>query len=208
MLPSEIESKSFEIIERELSEMGVSLTEPERSVIIRVIHCTADFEHAHTLYFSQAFTDSFFKAVSEKALIVTDTNMAKSGITQKRLDILGLECKCFMADKDVAETALKNGTTRACAAVDKAVAEDRPVIFVSGNAPTFLIRLHEHIANGYYPAFVVAAPVGFVNVIDSKEMIRGDGVPQITVRGRKGGSNVAAAIVNAMLIKAIDAFHK
>ncbi|MBQ4487493.1 MAG: precorrin-8X methylmutase [Oscillospiraceae bacterium] len=109
-----------------------------------------------------------------------------------------------MADKDVAETALKNGTTRACAAVDKAVAEDRPVIFVSGNAPTFLIRLHEHIANGYSPAFVVAAPVGFVNVIDSKEMIMGDGVPQITVRGRKGGSNVAAAIVNAMLIKVID----
>ena len=134
------------------------------------------------------------------AVIVTDTNMAKAGINKAALSRHGCECMCFMADADVAETAKQNGTTRATASVDKAAALGRPVIYAVGNAPTALVRLCEHISAGdFIPEFVIGAPVGFVNVVQSKELLIASGIPCIVARGRKGGSNVAAAICNALL---------
>ncbi|MBQ5310926.1 MAG: precorrin-8X methylmutase, partial [Oscillospiraceae bacterium] len=133
-----------------------------------------------------------------------DTNMALSGINKKALEKLGAQAVCFMADTDIAEKASADGTTRAAASIDKAVQiTGRPLIFVSGNAPTFLIRLYEHIQAGFTPALVIAMPVGFVNVEHSKELIASSGVPFIAAMGRKGGSNIAAAAVNALMYRLV-----
>ena len=140
------------------------------------------------------------KAIKEGACIVTDTQMAKSGINKRALARYGGEVFCFMSDEDVAEAARKNGTTRAVASMDKAAAMDRKMIFAIGNAPTALVRLYELIGNGTLdPELIIGVPVGFVNVVQSKELIMGAGVPYIVARGRKGGSNIAACIVNALL---------
>src|SRR5699024_5323673 len=139
-------------------------------------------------------------AIKEGACIVTDTQMAKSGINKRALARYGGEVFCFMSDEDVAEAARKNGTTRAVASMDKAAAMDRKMIFAIGNAPTALVRLYELIGNGTLdPELIIGVPVGFVNVVQSKELIMGAGVPYIVARGRKGGSNIAACIVNALL---------
>ena len=140
------------------------------------------------------------EAIQEGACIVTDTQMAKSGINKRALARYGGEVICFMSDEDVAEAARKNGTTRAVASMDKAAAMDRKMIFAIGNAPTALVRLYELIGNGTLdPELIIGVPVGFVNVVQSKELIMGAGVPYIVARGRKGGSNIAACIVNALL---------
>ena len=142
-------------------------------------------------------------AIRKGVVFVTDTNMAKSGINKTALEKLGCETMCFMSDKDVAETARKNSTTRATASVDKAAALGRPIIYAVGNAPTALIRLYELMESGTFrPELIIGVPVGFVNVVQSKEMIMESGVPYIIAKGRKGGSNVAAAICNALLYMA------
>ena len=140
------------------------------------------------------------EAIRNGACIVTDTQMAKSGINKKKLAAYGGEVFCFMSDEDVAETAKKNGTTRATACMDKAAAMNRPLIFAIGNAPTALIRLYELIEEKKLkPELVIGVPVGFVNVVQSKELIMQADVPYIVARGRKGGSNIAACICNALL---------
>ena len=140
------------------------------------------------------------EAIKEGAWIVTDAQMAKSGINKRALARYGGEVFCFMSDEEVAEAARKNGTTRAVASMDKAAAMDRKMIFAIGNAPTALVRLYELIGNGTLdPELIIGVPVGFVNVVQSKELIMGAGVPYIVARGRKGGSNIAACIVNALL---------
>ncbi|MBQ5337148.1 MAG: precorrin-8X methylmutase, partial [Oscillospiraceae bacterium] len=167
---------------------------------MRVIHTTADFDYLDNLYFSEGVMNTAMKAIEKKAVFVTDTNMAKSGINKAALARHGCSCECYMADPDIAETAKEKGTTRAAASVDKASQLDRPVIFAAGNAPTALVRLTELIRSGVFiPELVIGVPVGFVNVVQSKEMIIDTGVPCIVSRGRKGGSNVAAAICNALL---------
>ena len=197
VLPKDIEKRSFEIIE---SELEAEVPEEIKPVVIRAIHTTADFEYAENLYFSENIIDKALEALGRGAVIVTDTNMAKAGINKAALARHGCECLCFMADDDIAETAKLNGTTRAAASVDKAAKLGRPVVYAVGNAPTALVRLCEHISAGdFVPEFVIGAPVGFVNVVQSKEMLIASGVPCITARGRKGGSNVAAAICNALL---------
>ncbi len=139
-------------------------------------------------------------ALKAGASVVTDTNMAKAGINKPALSKLGGEALCFMADEDIADAAKQNGSTRAAASMDKAAALDMPVIFAIGNAPTALVRLHELIAEGKIkPALTIGVPVGFVNVVQAKELIMQTDVPCIVARGRKGGSNVAAAIVNALM---------
>ena len=197
ILPSDIEKRSFEIIESELER---DIPQKIRPIVVRVIHTTADFEYADTLYFSENAVDTFESLISKNAVIVTDTNMAKAGINKAALKKLGLECICFMADDDVAQKAKKEGLTRAAVSVDKAASLGRPVIYAVGNAPTALIRICEHIEKGdFAPKLVIGVPVGFVNVVQSKEMLINSGIECIVARGRKGGSGVAAAICNALM---------
>lgn len=198
VLPNEIEKRSFEIIESELGDRKIP--EDIKPIVLRAIHTTADFDYYDNLCFSENAVAVFSEILRKGAVIVTDTNMAKSGINKKALEKNGCECMCFMSDEDVAESAKANGTTRAVASVDKAAMLGKPVIYAVGNAPTALIRLAEHIKNGTFrPDFVIGVPVGFVNVVASKELIMDCGVPYIVAKGRKGGSNVAAAICNALL---------
>ena len=195
--PMEIEQRSFEIITEELPH---PIDEALAPIIKRVIHTTADFEYADSLCFSEGVLDKVLDAIREGAAIVTDTTMAMSGINKRALARHGGEAFCFIGDADVAAQAAANGTTRAAAAMEKAAKLDRPLIFAIGNAPTALVRLYEMIGEGRLdPRLVIGVPVGFVNVVQSKELIMTADVPYIVARGRKGGSNVAAAICNALL---------
>lgn len=197
VLPGDIEARSFEIIE---SELARPLDPTLAPVIKRVIHTSADFDYADTLCFSPQVMEKVLAALKAGATIVTDTNMALAGINKPALAKLGCTAQCFMADPDVAQAAKAHGTTRAAAAVDKAAGLKGPVIYAVGNAPTALVRLYELIQEGRVaPALIIGVPVGFVNVVQAKELILSLDVPHIVARGRKGGSNVAAAIVNALL---------
>ena len=198
--PMDIEKRSFEIITEEL---GYDLPEKEAPIIKRCIHTSADFDYAENLCFSGNVVEKALKALKNGACIVTDTQMAKAGINKKALKKYGGEVYCFMSDEDVAETARKNGTTRATASMDKAAAMDKPLIFAIGNAPTALVRLYELIEEGKLkPELIIGVPVGFVNVVQSKELIMQADVPYIVAKGRKGGSNIAACICNALLYMA------
>ncbi|MGI5946297.1 MAG: precorrin-8X methylmutase [Lachnospiraceae bacterium] len=205
VLPSEIEKRSFEIIEQELEQSGYIPRPYEDLVLKRVIHTTADFDYVENLIFSPGAAKAGIQALSQGGIIITDTQMAWSGINKTRLKELGGEAMCFMADKEVAEAAKKNGTTRAVASMEKAAAllgeNWGPVIIAVGNAPTALIRLYELIQEGKIrPSLIIGVPVGFVNVEASKELILTlKNIPYIVARGRKGGSNVAAAICNALM---------
>lgn len=195
--PEDIEKRSFEIIRSEIKTLPDSELEP---VILRAIHTTADFEYADSLYFSPGVISAARNALKNGARIITDTNMAMAGINKAALEKLKCEAQCYMSDDDVAAAAKSNGTTRAVASINKAADMSEPLIFAIGNAPTALIRLYELISEGRVcPALVIGAPVGFVNVVQSKELIMQTNVPCIVARGRKGGSNVAAAIINALM---------
>ena len=201
--PAEIESESFRIIEEELRQKGRTIPEDLKHVLLRVIHTTADFEYLDSMAFSEDVPERAEAAIRRGAHIVTDTTMAMAGINKRRLAQFGGEAHCYIADPDVAEAAREAGTTRSAVAVHKAVRfsieSDIPLIFAVGNAPTALLALEDEIGRGYRPELVIAVPVGFVNVVEAKEKIMVAGVPYICSRGRKGGSNVAAAIVNAIL---------
>ena len=197
--PADIETESFRIIEKELENRKIRLRADQAPIIKRVIHTTADFEYADSLVFSENFMEKFRKVLDEKPLIVTDTNMALAGINKAALSKLGVEAVCFMAEKEIMAESKKLGVTRASLSIKKACEIERPIIFTVGNAPTALIELKEHMDRGYKPSFVIAVPVGFVNVVEAKELILESEVPYIVNRGRKGGSTVAAAIVNALL---------
>ena len=201
VLPKDIEHRSFEIIEAELGDR--KLPEEIKPIVMRAIHTTADFDYYDNMYFSENAVQKALAAIREGAVFVTDTNMAKAGINKAALARHGCTVECFMADSDISIAAKENGTTRAAASVDKASLLGKPVIYAAGNAPTALVRLCEHIASGtFIPRLVVGVPVGFVNVVQSKEMLIESGIPCIVARGRKGGSNVAAAICNALLYMA------
>ena len=200
LLPEEIEKRSFEIITEELKKKGISLPAEQENITKRVIHTSADFDYADTLVYSKDAVEIAKELLINGADIVTDTNMALAGINKKALAKLGGQAHCFMADEDVARLAKERGVTRAVASMEKARNIEKPVIFAVGNAPTALIRLYEMIQEGnWHPAFVIGVPVGFVNVEVAKELIMETEVPFIVNRGRKGGSNVAAAICNALL---------
>ncbi len=196
--PEEIEKRSMEIITKELN--GRTWPEPEFSIVKRCIHTSADFEYADSLCFSEQAARLGVEALRRGAVIVTDTKMAWSGINKKKLAQYGGEAYCFMSDEDVAEEAKERECTRATICMERGAALGREVIFAVGNAPTALIRLYELIREGQVcPALIIGAPVGFVNVVEAKELIMTAGVPYIVPRGRKGGSNIAATICNAML---------
>lgn len=197
--PEEIEKRSFEIISEELK--GIPLPAGAEPIVKRCIHTSADFEYARNLVFSEGVVEKAKEAIRNGAVIVTDTQMGKAGINKKRLERYGGEVLCFMADEDVAETAKAQGRTRAAVSMDKAARLAGPLIFAIGNAPTALIRLYELIREGKIrPKLVIGVPVGFVNVVQSKELILSlTDTPYIVARGRKGGSNIAACICNALL---------
>ena len=196
--PMDIEKRSFAIITQLL---GDTRLDPENELVIkRVIHTSADFDYVENLVFSEHAVQKGIAALRDGCDIVTDTQMAKAGINKTILTKLGGQVHCFMSDPDVAAEAKERGITRAIVSMERAAKLPKPCIFAIGNAPTALISLHEQIHSGnLHPALVISVPVGFVNVVESKELILTDPVPHIVARGRKGGSNVAAAICNAML---------
>lgn len=203
--PMEIEKRSFEIISHELSEMQITLPADQEMITKRVIHTSADFDYIQTLKYSKDAVAIAKRLISEGADIVTDTNMALSGINKKYLAKFGGQTHCFMADDEVALIAKEKKTTRAAVSMEFASRIDKPVIFAIGNAPTALIELYDMIEKGIYkPAFVIGVPVGFVNVEAAKELIMETGVPYIVNVGRKGGSNIAAAICNALIYSLVD----
>ena len=200
--PMDIEKRSFAIITELL---GDTVLDPENELVIkRVIHTSADFDYVQNLVFSEHAVTKGIEALKGGCDIVTDTQMARSGINKTILGKLGGEVHCFMSDPDVAEEAKARGITRAIVSMERAAKLPKPCIFAIGNAPTALISLHQQIQEGKLnPALIIGVPVGFVNVVESKERLleaclRYE-VPAIVALGRKGGSNVAAAICNAML---------
>ena len=196
--PKEIETRSFEIITQELGD--TKLVPGTELIVKRCIHTSADFDYADNLCFSENAVKKAMDAIKGGACIVTDTKMAKSGINKRALARYGGEVYCFMSDEDVAAAAKAQGSTRAAASMEKAAAMGKPLIFAIGNAPTALIKLYELIQEKKIsPYCIIGVPVGFVNVVQSKEMIMETQVPYIVAKGRKGGSNIAACICNALL---------
>lgn len=198
--PADIEARSFEII---TSELGGRVLDPENELVIkRVIHTSADFDYADNLVFSDHATTIGVEALRGGCSIVTDTKMAASGINKRVLGKFGGEVHNFISEPDVAAEAKERGLTRSAVCMERAAALGEPLIYAVGNAPTALVRLYEMLQAGEMsvpPALIVGVPVGFVNVVESKELICELDVPHIVARGRKGGSNVAAAICNALL---------
>ena len=203
--PEEIEARSFEIISRELG--GRVLDSENELVIKRVIHTSADFDYADTLEFSEHATTRGVQAIKAGCSIVTDTHMVAAGINKRVLERFGGRVYTYISDADVAAEAKERGLTRSAVCMERAAALKEPLIFAVGNAPTALVRLFEMLQAGQMqctPALIIGVPVGFVNVVESKELICGLGVPYIVAHGRKGGSNIAAAICNALLYIASD----
>ena len=196
--PMDIEKRSFAIITELLGDKEL---DPENALVIkRAIHTTADFDYADNLVFSPHAVQKGIEALRGGCDIVTDTQMAKAGINKTILGRLGGQVHCFMSDEDVAREAKARGVTRAIVSMERAAKLPKPCIFAIGNAPTALICIRELIDAGKLnPALIIGVPVGFVNVVESKELILELDTPHIVARGRKGGSNVAAAICNAML---------
>lgn len=208
--PADIERTSMAIISQELEDRGIALPRETAAVVKRVIHTTADFDYVENLRFTP---DAVAKGVQTMrgGVIVTDTNMACAGISKPTLARLGSEAHCFMAEPFIADAAREQGTTRAAAAMDWALEKYPNAILAVGNAPTALLRIVELLEEGRRPALVIGVPVGFVNVVESKERLLEAclryRVPAIVAMGRKGGSNVAAAICNALLYTAADTIN-
>ena len=207
-LPGEIERGSMAIIEAELEARGVALDPENAAVIRRCIHASADFDYAENLRFTPYAVSLGAAALRRGTNIITDTNMALAGVSRTGLEKLGGTARCFMAEPTIAAQARANGTTRAVAAMDYAAEHDPGAILAIGNAPTALIRIAEQIEAGLRPALVIGVPVGFVNVVESKERVLkvcGEyGVPAIVALGRKGGRSVAEAIVNGVIYTGAD----
>lgn len=202
MKPLEIEALSFSIIDAEAGEHGFSSV--EWPIVRRMIHTSADFDYIRTVSFHPASVEAGLRAIRSGKPIITDTRMAEMGIRKADLAPFGGLVTCHMADPRVSLKAAAEGTTRARAAVDLAAEEMAGGIYVIGNAPTALLRLLELINTGAAsPALVIGLPVGFVNAAESKEALMKTDIPHISNRGRKGGSNVAASVVNALILMAI-----
>ena len=199
--PAEIEERSMEIITQELGDRVFPAD--QLPVIKRAIHTSADFDYADNLVFSTGAVEKGVAAIKSGCTIVTDTQMAFSGVNKRVLEKFGGKAVCFMSDPDVAAEAKQRGETRATVSMERAAALTGPLILAIGNAPTALVRACELIDEGkFHPALVIGVPVGFVNVVESKELLLTMDTPHIVARGRKGGSNIAAAICNALIYQA------
>jgi len=204
MRPADIEAESFAIIGREL---GPHDYDPQTELVVkRVIHASADFDYAKTLHFSARALAQGVEALRGGATIVTDTTMVAAGINKRVVSRFGGEVRTFIAEPDVAEEARRRGVTRSAVSMERAARLAGQVVFAIGNAPTALMRIAEMVEDETMepPALIVGVPVGFVNVVESKEQIMRLPVEHIVARGRKGGSTIAAAIVNALLYIASD----
>lgn len=198
ILANEIERKSFEIIEKELGD--IKLDPIQAPIIKRVIHTTADFSYIDNLCFSENVVENAIALIRKGASIITDTKMVAAGINAKVLNSFGGQIYCFMDNEQVIKQSQERQVTRSSICMEMGAKLDKPCIFAIGNAPTALIRLYELIKEGIVkPELIIGVPVGFVNVIESKELIIKTNIPYIVSRGRKGGSNVAACICNAIL---------
>lgn len=201
--PMKIEERSMEMIQEIIDDIrpGYEFKGAiEEKIIKRCIHTTADFEYLDILKISETAVENLIDALKNNATIYTDTNMALSGINKKRLDSLGCKYKCLVADEETAALAKEMGTTRSMAAVEIAARKPGRKIFVLGNAPTALYKVMEMIRDGKLEAdAVIGVPVGFVGAAESKDELENTNIPYIISKGRKGGSNLAAAIVNAIL---------
>ena len=198
LVPEEIERRSMETITSELN--GRVWPEPKFSIIKRCIHTSADFDYADNLVFSENAEKIGVELIRKGAMIVTDTKMAASGINKNKLSVYGGEVRCFISDDDVIAEAKARNCTRATVSMEKAANVKGPLILAIGNAPTALISIYDMVKAGKIsPGLIIGVPVGFVNVVESKEMIMELDVPFIVARGRKGGSNIAATICNAMM---------
>ena len=209
VLPADIERTSMAIITKELEERGIQIPEDAAAVVRRVIHTTADFDYAENLRFTENAVGRALQTFGAgNAVIITDTNMALAGISKPSLKKLGAEACCFMAEPEIAQKAKEKGTTRAAASMGYGARRYPKAVFAVGNAPTALLKLEELIGEGLRPSLIIGVPVGFVNVVESKERILAvcekENIPAIVALGRKGGSNVAAAIANALLYTAAD----
>jgi len=213
--PEDIEKKSFEILTSQMDKDRLKFyTDDELLVVKRTIHTTADFDYQYNVIFQNNAIETLKHCIQSDAMIFTDTNMALSGINKRILTgKFSITPRCLIAESDTVEYAKKNNTTRATASVDLAyqirdekqdLNKDKkiPIVFAVGNAPTALIRIHE-LLDKYTPDFIIAAPVGFVNVIEAKELIKQSNIPAIICDGNKGGSNVCAAIINAVLLQMV-----
>ena len=213
--PEDIEKKSFEILTSQMDKDRLKFyTDEELLVVKRTIHTTADFDYQYNVIFQNNAIETLKHCIHSNAMIFTDTNMALSGINKRILTgKFSIAPRCLIAEPDTVEYAKKNNTTRATASVDLAyqirdekqdLNKDKkiPIVFAVGNAPTALIRIHE-LLDKYTPDFIIAAPVGFVNVIEAKELIKQSNIPAIICDGNKGGSNVCAAIINAVLLQMV-----
>ena len=213
--PEDIEKKSFEILTSQMDKDRLKFyTDEELLVVKRTIHTTADFDYQYNVIFQNNAIETLKHCIQSDAMIFTDTNMALSGINKRILTgKFSITPRCLIAEPDTVEYAKKNNTTRATASVDLAyqirdekqdLNKDKkiPIVFAVGNAPTALIRIHE-LLDKYTPDFIIAAPVGFVNVIEAKELIKQSNIPAIICDGNKGGSNVCAAIINAVLLQMV-----
>ena len=200
--PKMIEVKSFEIIQGIIDDIRPGYkfkNEIEEKIIKRCIHTSADFEYLDILKISDTAVESIINALKNKCTIYTDTNMALSGINKMKLNALGCEYKCLVADERTKELAKDKEITRSMAAVEIAMKEEGRKLFVFGNAPTALYKTIEMVNKGGVVDAIVGAPVGFVGASDSKYQLEQTQIPHIVVQGRKGGSNIAAAIINAIL---------
>ena len=201
--PMMIENKSFEIIQGIIDEIRPDYkfkNDLEEKIIKRAIHTTADFEYLDILKISETAVEKISNALKNKATIYTDTNMALSGINKRKLDALGCKYKCFVSDEEVAKLAKEKGITRSMAAVEVASKEEGKKVFVLGNAPTALYKVIEmYNTKQLEVEAVVGVPVGFVGAEESKDELEKTDIPFIISKGRKGGSNLAAAIINAIL---------
>ncbi|MGN0242384.1 MAG: precorrin-8X methylmutase [Candidatus Weimeria sp.] len=198
--PGEIEKESFRIIGEELEEQGIQLEKIKAPYIKRCIHTSADFSYAKTLYFSKDAIETLEGLIKGGASIICDTNMALAGVNKTALKNNNCKAFCFMADERIMEISKSEGITRAAASMQAAAHLEGKKIFAVGNAPTALIELEKlHREKGFEPDFIIGVPVGFVNVEYAKELIIKSGIPCIVNRGRKGGSNIAACLVNAAL---------
>lgn len=200
--PREIEEKSMEIIENSLEKTDFS--EKELIVAKRIIHTTGDVTYSEVIEFKDGFVESALKALKAGKKIYTDTNMTYAGINKPALEKLGVEVVCYISDDDVREKAKAEGTTRSQVAIQKAI-DEGVTCFSVGNAPTALYKLLENVDEGKLdPDFIIGVPVGFVGAAESKEELTKYEIPQITIRGNKGGSNVAASIVNALMYMLVE----
>ena len=198
--PMDIEKKSFDIITEKLN--GKIFGGGKDDIVKRVIHTSADFDYADNLVFSDGVVDRAVSAIKRGACVVTDTNMAFSGINKKIVSSLGGEVKCFIGDRDVSKEAKERDVTRAMVSMERACGVEKELILAIGNAPTALIWIDKLVREGLMrPAVIIGVPVGFVNVIEAKELILKGDIPYIVSKGNKGGSNIAAAIVNALIYK-------